>query len=78
MADERIKEEGLTDAYLLGKYEGEKEGYNKAIDEFAKKIREYSGEHYIDCDGTYGYKKDLAFMTDVFLDDIVESLKEQK
>lgn len=42
MADERIKEEGLTNAYLLGKYEGEKEGYNKAVNEVDKYLRELS------------------------------------
>lgn len=49
----------------------------EVIEEFANKIREYSGEHYIDCDG-YACKTDLVFKTDEFLDYIVEQLKQNK
>lgn len=83
-----IKEMSPIDAYKYGRQIAEKELNEihlceckqiraEAIEEFAEKIRAYSGEHYIDCDG-YGCKTDLVFMTDAFLDDIVEQLKEQK
>lgn len=48
--------------------------YNKALDDMANKIKEYSGEHYLDCDG-YGCQTELVFRTEEFLDDILNELK---
>lgn len=48
----------------------------EVIDEFANKIKEYSREHYLDCNG-YGCQRELVFRTEDFLDEIVEQLKEQ-
>ena len=54
------------------------EARQSAIDEFADKIKEYSREHYLDCDGYYGGQTELVFRTEDFLDEILEQLKEQK
>lgn len=48
----------------------------KAILEFKEKVLEYSGYHYVDCDG-YGCEPELIFDPD-WLDDIVEELLEKK
>lgn len=47
-----------------------------AIEECIKFIKEHSGEHYIDCDGYFGGKTELAFIVDDWIDDL-EQLKEQ-
>lgn len=48
--------------------------YNQALEDMANKIKEYSGEHYLDCDG-YGCQTELVFRTEVFLDDVLSELK---
>lgn len=57
--------------------EHDKQVRAEAVEEFADKIREYSGEHYVDCDG-FGCQTELVFRTDEWLDFIVEQMKEQK
>lgn len=51
------------------------DGYNQALEDMANRIKEYSGEHYIDCDGYYGRQTELVFRTEGFLDDVLSELK---
>lgn len=51
----QIKEEGLTDAYLLGKYDGIKQGRADSVENIKKLLKEglsVSIEHYRE-DGEY-------------------------
>lgn len=45
------------------------------LDKVAKKIRENSGLHYVDCDGYFGGIAELIFKVDDYLDDIIEEMK---
>lgn len=49
--------------------------YNQALEDMANRIKEYSGEHYIDCDGYFGRQTELIFRTEEFLDDVLNELK---
>lgn len=80
----------MSDLYVCKKYETPyEEGYrvvrtieehnkiiyNQALEDMANRIKEYSGEHYIDCDGYYGRQTELVFRTEEFLDDVLSELK---
>lgn len=69
----QIKEEGLTDAYLLGKYDGIKQGRAEAIDEYKKKI-EFEYKWILDCK-VFEPNVDIAFNT---LMSYAEQLKEKQ
>lgn len=45
------------------------------LDKVAKKIKEYSGMHYVDCDGYFGGEKELIFNVDNWLDEVIAELK---
>lgn len=49
--------------------------YNQALEDMANRIKEYSGEHYLDCDGYFGRQSELVFRTEEFLDDVLSELK---
>lgn len=53
----------------------EENAYNQALEDMANKIKEYSGEHYLDCDGYFGGEIELIFRTEEFLDDVLSELK---
>lgn len=55
--------------------EHDKQIYNQALEDMANKIKEYSGDHYIDCDGYYGRQTESVFRTEDFLDDVLSELK---
>ena len=63
--------------YSSGCIAGIELGRTEAIEECIKFIKEHSGDHYIDCDGYFGGKTELAFIVDDWIDDL-EQLKEQK
>lgn len=48
---------------------------SELLDKVAEKIKEYSGLHYVDCDGYFGGEKELIFKVDDWLDDIIAELK---
>lgn len=48
--------------------------YNQALEDMVNELKEYSGEHYLDCDG-YGCQTELVFRTEEFLDDVLNELK---
>lgn len=73
----QIKEEGLTNAYLLGKYDGIKQGRTEAIDECIKFIKDHSSRAFIDSDGWGCTDNDREDIFKLFWLDDLEKLKEQ-
>ncbi len=51
-----------------------KEEYNKAIDDFTKKLKSECREHYVDCAGYFGGIKDSILYEDD-IDELAEQLK---
>lgn len=62
-------------AWKDGYDEGNTDGYNQALEDMSKKIKEYSGNHYLDCDGYFGGQTELVFRTEEYLDDVLSELK---
>ena len=53
---------------------GYADGYNKAIDDFAEKLKSECREHYIDCDSYFGGITDSILYEDD-IEEIAEQLK---
>ena len=61
--------------YDRNQYEkGHTDGYNKAIDDFAEKLKSECREHYIDCDSYFGGITDSILYEDD-IEEIAEQLK---
>ena len=72
-----IKRNSFTDHLLnMGYTKGYKDGYAKAITEFAEKLKEKVSSHYVDCDGYFGGVKEEILYAE-YIDDIATELKER-
>ena len=58
----------------IGNIEGFNKGYNKAIDDFAEKLKAECREHYVDCDPYFGGITDSILYEDD-INEIAEQLK---
>lgn len=63
-----FRENKWTDIYI-------KRGYDKAIEDFAEKLKSECREHYIDCDPYFGGITDSILYEDD-IEEVVEQLKE--